>query len=83
MRSATKSIGLAAACVLAAACHSKPKAQDENIAMANAAGDNTMLGNADIVELPADESSGVSSNELEAGSDNPDVNDLNATANSQ
>jgi hypothetical protein len=82
MRNATKSIGLAAAFALAA-CHPKPQAEDTNLAMANVAADNAMLANADIVELPADESSGVSSNELEAGSDNPDVNDLNASANSQ
>jgi hypothetical protein len=41
-----------------------------------------MPANADIEELPPDESSGTSSNELETGEDNPDVNDLNASANS-
>jgi hypothetical protein len=82
MRSATKSIGLAAACAVAA-CHPKPQAEDRNLAMAKAAPDSATLANADIIQLPADESSRVSSNELEAGSDNPDVNDLNATANSQ
>jgi hypothetical protein len=32
--------------------------------------------NADIETLPPDESSGTSSEELNAGEDNPDVNDL-------
>jgi len=32
--------------------------------------------NADIETLPPDESSGTSSGELNAGDDNPDVNDL-------
>ncbi len=38
--------------------------------------------NADIETLPPDESSETSSDELAKGSDNPDVNDLNASSNS-
>jgi hypothetical protein len=82
MRNATKLLVIAAAGALVA-CGRKAKTEDQNVAMANAAADNPMLANADIVELPADESSDVSSNELEAGTDNPDVNDLNAPSNSQ
>lgn len=80
MRNA-KAICLAGVIALGA-CSQKPKTGDQNVAMTNSVPDNAALANADIVELPADESSEVSSNELEAGTDNPDVNDLNATANS-
>ena len=42
----------------------------------------TIAANADVETLPPDESSETPSNELVNGSDNPDVNDLNASANS-
>jgi hypothetical protein len=49
---------------------------DQNIAVDNIA------ANADIETLPPDESSETSSNELINGTDNADVGDLNASANS-
>jgi hypothetical protein len=80
MRAAT-TIGILALAALAlGACQKKP-AQDQNIAIDQPVADNATLANADIEALPPDESSGTSANELENGSDNPDVTDLN-TANS-
>jgi hypothetical protein len=64
-------IGLAAL----AGCN-KP-AQDQNVAM-----DINSASPSDIETLPSDESSETPSNELVNGADNPDVNDLNASANS-
>ena len=73
-----------AAVMMLPACHKQqPQAQQEqNIAIDEDGLSNGMPANADIEELPPDESSGTSSNELETGEDNPDVNDLNASANS-
>lgn len=73
-----------AAVMMLPACHKQqPQAQPEqNIAIDEDGLSNGMPANADIEELPPDESSGTSSNELETGEDNPDVNDLNASANS-
>jgi uncharacterized lipoprotein len=84
MRDAIKPVLLAAAVLALAACHKQqPQAQQEqNIAIDEDGLSNGMPANADIEELPPDESSGTSSNELETGEDNPDVNDLNASANS-
>ena len=74
---------LLAATVALPGCHKQqPQAQQEqNIAIEDDLS-NGMPANADIEELPPDESSGTSANELETGDDNPDVNDLNASANS-
>ena len=83
MRDAIKAVLMAAALLGIAACHKQqPQAQQEqNIAIEDDLS-NGMPANADIEELPPDESSGTSANELETGDDNPDVNDLNASANS-
>ena len=78
MRAATKIALLALVPLTFAACQKKAQPQDQNIAVDQATPDNATLANADIETLPPDESSGTSSNELENGTDNPDVNDLNA-----
>ena len=76
MPNASRLTALALAALLAA-CGKKAEdqASDQNIAME----DNLTTGlpaNADIETLPPDESSGTSPEELNAGEDNPDVNDL-------
>ena len=84
MRVATFALVLAAAALSLPACHKQQQAQpqDQNIAIDEDGMSNGIPANADIEELPPDESSGTSSNELATGDDNPDVNDLNASANS-
>jgi uncharacterized protein YcfL len=70
---------LVLASALVAGCHKPtPQAQDQNAVTMDA---NTIAG-ADIEQLPPDESSGTPSNQLVNGSDNPDVNDVNASNNS-
>ena len=64
-------IGIAAL----AACHKPPPEQNVAIDI------NTVSPN-DIETLPSDESSETPSNQLINGTDNPDVNNLNATDNS-
>jgi len=67
----------AAAAVLAAC--SKPQqqtAQNDNLSLESNLANGQLPPNADIETLPPDESSGTSSGELNAGDDNPDVNDL-------
>ena len=84
MRVPTTAFMLAAAFLALPACHKQQQApQDQNIAIDEDGMSNGIPANADIEELPPDESSGTSSNELATGDDNPDVNDLNASANSQ
>jgi hypothetical protein len=81
MRAATI-ILLALAPVALAACNKKqPQTQDDNMSISQPLTNETMA-NADIETLPPDESSVTPSNELATGSDNPDVNDLNASGNS-
>ena len=80
MRAATTFLLFAVAPLALTACK-KEQPQDQNIAIDQAA-TNDMLANADIEALPPDESSGTSTNELANGNDNPDVNDLNASGNS-
>ena len=74
MRSATRSLLLIGTALAMAACQQKQS--EQNIAMDN------LAANADIEALPPDESSGTPSNELVNGVDNPEINDLNASANS-
>lgn len=83
MRAATRVLLLATGALALAACHKNQaqQPQDQNISIDQPA-TNEMMANADIEALPADESSGTSSNELVTGDDNPDVNDLNASGNS-
>jgi hypothetical protein len=69
--------GLAVLIGVAALAGCNKPAQDENVAM-----DINSASPSDIETLPSDESSETPSNELVNGADNPDVNDLNASANS-
>lgn len=83
MHAALTSVLLAAAVLALPACHKKQQAaSDQNIAIDEPMTRETMA-NADIETLPADESSTTPSNQLESGIDNPDVNDLNVSANSR
>ena len=74
MRAVMKMFALAGAATAMAACQKHQS--DQNIAIDN------LAANADVETLPPDESSDTPSNELVNGSDNPDVNDLNASNNS-
>jgi hypothetical protein len=79
MVAAPKLLLIAALAAGSIACHKQqPPPQDQNIAMDSG----NIPENADIEMLPPDESSGTSSTELENGDDNPDVNDLNTSGNS-
>jgi hypothetical protein len=73
-------VGIAALAL--GACHKQQQAQDQNIAIDEGVPDNQVAGNADIETLPADESSTTPSNQLANGFDNPDVNDLGNSGNS-
>ena len=73
MRDANKVLLLIAAAALAAC--TKPAAEN------NVAIDINNAAPADIEQLPPDESVDTSSNELINGTDNADVNELNASAN--
>jgi hypothetical protein len=79
MRAALKLLTIAGLAVTAAACH-KPASQstEQNVVIDSG----NVPDNADIEALPADESSGTSSNELANGNDNADVGDLDTGANS-
>lgn len=80
---------LTAAIVAVPACHKQQaqpqeqeQEQEQNIAIDEDGMSNGGLpANAEIEQLPPDESSGTSSTELQSGEDNPDVNDLNASGN--
>jgi hypothetical protein len=76
---ASKTLLVIGAVLVVAACHKSQPAQDQNIVIDDSA---NAAANADIEALPPDESSATPSNELANGSDNPDVNDLNASSNS-
>ena len=81
MRAATPIFLLTLAPLALANCKKGQHPQDQNITISQPA-TNEALAHADIEMLPPDESSADSSNELATGSDNPDVNELNASANS-
>lgn len=74
MRAALKPLMLV---LFAAAACQKQAAEDQNIVITN-----EIPANAEIETLPADESVGTPTDQLENGSDNADVGDLNASANS-
>lgn len=82
MRAAIPIVLLAMTPAALSACKKGQRPQDQNIAIDQPATNET-LANADVETLPPDESSADSSNELATGDDNPDVNDLNASANSE
>jgi hypothetical protein len=66
-------------CATLPACH-KQQAQNEaasqEISIEGNLAEGRLPANAQIETLPPDESSGTSSGELNAGEDNPDVNNL-------
>ena len=77
MRGMTRIFVVAGALAALGGCQSNQNnMSDQNIAIDNTA------ANADIETLPADESSETPSNQLATGTDNPDVNDINASSNS-
>ena len=68
------------AAALAACGHKQPQAvQNGDMALETNLAGGQLPPNAEIETLPPDESSGTSSGELNAGDDNPDVNDLGNT----
>ena len=76
MRAALRLLLIAALATGAAACKKTEQAPEQNIIIDSG----NIPSNADIEALPPDESSGTSTNELENGTDNPDVNaDENAS----
>jgi len=82
MRAATMFLLLAIVPVALTGCKKSQQAQDQNMAISGPA-TNEAMANADVEMLPPDESSADSSNELVTGTDNPDVNDLNVSTNSE
>ena len=82
MRNAKLIIAVGIAALALGACHKQQQVQDQNIAIDEGVPDNQVAGNADIETLPADESSTTPSNQLANGFDNPDVNDLGNSGNS-
>lgn len=75
MPNALKLLALCVAATVAACGNKTEPASNQDLASE----DNLVNGlpaNADIETLPPDESSGTSPEELNAGEDNPDVNDL-------
>lgn len=78
MRNADKILVLAISAAALVACHRQPKPQADNQEMSieSNLADGQLPSNAEVETLPPDESSGTSSRELNAGDDNPDVNDL-------
>jgi len=75
MRDASKLMLVLTVAAGLAACN-KP-ANENNVVTV----DNDAATPADVEALPPDESSATPSNELVNGSDNPDVNDVNAATN--
>jgi hypothetical protein len=84
MRPALKILVAAAIPLAFAGCHKTPQ-QEQNISidddLMNGGTQQGAQSNAEVETLPADESSTTPSNQLQNGSDNPDVNDI-ATGNS-
>jgi hypothetical protein len=76
MRAALKLLIIAGAAAAVAGCQKQPP-QDQNIVITD-----EIPANADIEALPPDESTETPSDQLENGSDNANVSDLNAPANS-
>ncbi len=75
MRTGIVMLLLIGAAVSGTACQKNQA--DENITITD-----NVPANADIEALPPDESAGTPTDQLENGSDNADVTDLNASANS-
>jgi hypothetical protein len=83
MRNARTIVALGIASMALGACNKQQPQQEQNIAIDEGVPNNQMAGNADIETLPADESSTTPSNQLQNGFDNPDVNDVGNSGNSE
>ena len=77
MPNADRLIIAAVAAAALAGCSQGKQPPEQNIVM-----DNEVDANAQIETLPPDESSAIPSNQLANGADNPDVNDLDRSSNS-
>jgi uncharacterized protein YcfL len=79
MRAALLILILASGALILAACHKQQPqnlADNQDISIESNLASGQLPANVEIETLPPDESSGTSSRELNAGEDNPDVNDL-------
>jgi uncharacterized lipoprotein YajG len=79
MRNAPKVLILALGVAILAACHKQPQqmaAANQDMSLDDNLSSVAVPDNAQIETLPPDESSATPSNQLQSGSDNPDVNDL-------
>jgi hypothetical protein len=75
MRARIVTLLLAATALIVPACHRKQQlAEQQNMSIDDEVATNGMPANADIEAVPADESSGTPTNQLDNGFDNPDVN---------
>jgi hypothetical protein len=77
MRAALSMLILTTAALLLPACGKKQdQANNQEMSIEGNLAEGQLPANAQIETLPPDESSGTSSGELNAGEDNPDVNNL-------
>ena len=78
MPNASRFLIVALAALSFAACHNKQSqvASNQEMSVEGNLAYGQLPANAEIETLPPDESSETSSGELNAGDDNPDVNDL-------
>lgn len=87
MRNAKLIVALGIPSLAISACHAKDEQNaqaNQGISMDEGVPENHLAAdNAQIETLPADESSATPTNQLANGSDNPDVNDIGTTTNSQ
>ena len=84
MQDAAKILTLLFGVVSLTACKNQQanEAANQDISIEGNLADGQLPANAEIETLPPDESTEVTSGELNSGEDNPDVNDLNRTSNS-
>jgi hypothetical protein len=84
MQNAAKILILLFGAAALAACKNQTgnEAANQDISIEGNFADGQLPANAEIETLPPDESTETTSGELNAGDDNPDVNDLNRTSNS-
>ena len=76
MRNAARILILALAPAALAGCEQKEPAANQDMSVESNLAYGELPPNAEIETLPPDESSATSSDELNAGDDNPDVNNL-------
>jgi hypothetical protein len=77
MRNAARILIFALSATALTACgKSRPPTENEAMSIDSDVANGQLPANAEIETLPPDESSEVTSGELNAGDDNPDVNDL-------